>query len=312
MKHSPRWRRPAMLGCVDALVALCALSATHLASGQTGRGAARRMDHAALRLTFADDFDAFRAAPDGRDRATGHPVWRTTYHWSGGARVKDLEAQYYSDATVGTDPFAVRGGVLHITAAPAGGGKGALPDGATYTSGLITTQASFSQQYGYFEMRAKLPAGRGFWPAFWLLPNDLSWPPEIDVVEVLGHDPTTLHVTAHYVLGGRRKLDGVCSADCGKAGAEVKVPDTSLAFHTYGVSWRPDAIRWYFDNVEVFSAPTPADMHQPMYILANLAVGKHGSWPGPADGASSATLLIDHIKAYQFDDLVGSRIPVRR
>jgi beta-glucanase (GH16 family) len=131
-------------------------------------------------------------------------------------------------------------------------------------------------------------------------------------MEVLGHEPSTLYVTAHWVVDGRRKTDGACSADCGKAGIPVTVPDTSRAFHTYGVSWRPDAIRWYFDGVEVFSAPTPAGMHQPMYILANLAVGKPGSWPGPADGSASATMLIDYIRAYQFDDLAGSRMPARR
>lgn len=312
-KREPRRRRTALLGCLVGIVALCGVAAAaHLATGDTARSAARRLDHEALKLTFADEFDAFQAAPDGLDPVTGRPVWRTTYHWSGGARIKDLEAQYYSDSSVGVDPFAVRGGVLHITAAPAARGKAALPEGATYTSGLITTQASFAQMYGYFEMRARLPAGRGFWPAFWLLPTDLSWPPEIDVMEVLGHEPTTLYVTAHYVESGRRKTDGVCSADCGKAGIPVTVPDTSRAFHTYGVSWRPDAIRWYFDGVEVFNTPTPAGMHQPMYILANLAAGKPGSWPGPADGTSSATMLIDYIRAYQFDDLAGSRAPAGR
>lgn len=73
-----------------------------------------------------------------------------------------------------------------------------------YRSGLITTQNLFTQRHGYFEMRAKLPAGRGLWPAFWLLPAGGGWPPEIDVMEVLGHEPDTLHTSVHWTQGGHK------------------------------------------------------------------------------------------------------------
>src|SRR6185437_10987877 len=81
------------------------------------------------------------------------------------------------------------------------------------------------------------------------------------------------------------------------------VPNMSAGFHTYGASWRPDMIRFYFDGREIFETPTPADMRSPMYMVANLAVGSNSPWPGPADGVSSGTLAIDYVHAYQYLDL---------
>ena len=139
-------------------------------------------------------------------------------------------------------------------------------------------------------MRAQLPAGQGMWPAFWLLPESGRWPPEIDALEMLGQDPRTVYVATH--TGPANTV----------AQSVVAVDDASAGQHTYGVSWRPDGVAFYIDGREVFRTPTPADMHEPMYLLANLAVGGEGSWPGPAAGGP-APMSIDHIRAYQFDDL---------
>ncbi len=240
----------------------------------------------ALRQTFGDEFDGFAGSPTGRT-ASGQATWQTTYFWGARTMATNNEAQYYSDSTTAVDPFAARGGVLDITAAP----NASLPDGLTYTSGMITTHESFSQRYGYFEMRAQLPAGQGMWPAFWLLPESGRWPPELDAMEMLGSDPRTVYMATHT----------------GPANTVVQnamaMDDASAGLHTYGVAWRPDEVAFYVDGQEVFRTPTPADMHEPMYMLANLAVGGPGSWPGPAAGGT-ATMRIDHIRAYQFDDLV--------
>ena len=238
-----------------------------------------------MSMTFNDEFNALSASASGMG-----VTWRTTLR---GQRTlgANAETEYYSDSSVGVNPFSISNGVLDITAAP---GKN-LPYGLTYTSGALTTQYSFSQLYGYFEMRAELPSGAGMWPAFWLLPADGSWPPELDVVEMLGNDPGTLYETLH-------------SNKQGTTGYSVDVPDVSLAFHTYGVLWSATTVSWYFDGRLIAAAATPADMHKAMFMLVNLAVGGYGSWPGPAAG-ETGHMLVDYVRAYQLPAAMIARTP---
>ncbi|TCZ65363.1 glycosyl hydrolase family protein [Roseicella aquatilis] len=236
--------------------------------------------HPGMRLTFGDDFNAFSGSASGVGS-----TWKTTYKIGEQLRTlsSNKEAEYYSDASVGMNPFSIQGGVLDITAAP-----GSNPLGLAYNSGLITTAKSFAQQYGYFEVRAQLPAGQGFWPAFWLLPANGGWPPEIDIFEVLGNDPTTAYASFGSKTGG------------GATQTVRMLPDLSQGFHTFGLDWQADRLRWYVDGNQVAEAATPADMHQPMYMLLNLAVGDTGSWPGQYDASKpTAHMLIDHVKAWQ-------------
>ena len=157
--------------------------------------------------------------------------------------------------------------------------------GYRYFSGLISSQPSFAQTYGYFEMRAKIPRGKGLWPAFWMLPADFSWPPELDVMESIG-DPSAYYTTAHSAVT--------------KMAAGLKTDIAPDAFHTFAVAWDEKQIVWYVDGREVNRQPTPPDMHKPMYLVANLAVG--GNWPGSPDGATRfpARMTIDYIRAYRF------------
>lgn len=246
-------------------------------------------DTSALRPTFAEEFNEFRVSSTGFSGESA--VWRSTYWW-GRTIPTNNEAEFYSDSSAGTNPFNLRSdGVLDITAAPAAN----LPNGLAYTSGLITSQAAHVQTYGYFEMRARLPSGQGAWPAFWLLPANGDWPPEIDVMEMIGSDTTYLHLNAHSKTSGAHTITP----------AIAPTADLSADFNTFAVSWRPDMIRWYLNGTEVHSAPTPVDMHRPMYMLANLAIGGVGSWPGPTDGASPAVMSIDFIRAYEFRDIIG-------
>jgi beta-glucanase (GH16 family) len=248
-------------------------------------------DGRALTLVFSDDFQTFRPW-------TGKSgVWRTVF---GDGSHQDLdhrtiasngELQVYVDpnmvdanGSLGLDPFSVNGGVLAITAAPTPAAIRPRIKNYAYTSGLITSQPSFSQIYGYFEMRAELPPGRGLWPAFWLLPTDQSWPPEIDVVESFG-DPTEIFVTAHSTVekpkGGKTQIAG-------------------NAFHVFAVSWDQRQLIWYIDGREIDKETTPADMRKPMYMLANLAI--IGREPGAPDATTHfpAALKIDYIRAYRF------------
>ena len=234
---------------------------------------------ARMQVTFESHFNNLNnaLAGEGDWMTTGASGWRTL----GGNK----EAEFYSDASVGTNPFGVRDHVLTITAS-----RGTNPAGLPFNSGMLTTYKSFSQLYGYFEMRAQLPNGAGLWPAFWLLPVDGSWPPEIDVMESLGNDPRTIYVGTHSAIGG---------PNVGTT-TPVHVTDTSNAFHVYAVDWQPTEITWYFDGKPVFKEPTPADMHTPMYLLINLAVGGRGSWPGAPIRATvfPAHFKVDYLRVY--------------
>lgn len=245
------------------------------------------------KMTFSEDFDSFSTWTGTQG------VWDTSrYYAPNGVAGYEGELQWYVNPhhapTASANPYKIRDGVLDITAKPATTDVLASIEGQTYTSGMITTYHSFSQVYGYFEMRAQLPAGQGLWPAFWLLPVDGIWPPELDVMEVLADKPNVLHTTVHTQTDGPKKI----ADDHYQISSEAKVSDTSSGFHIYGVNWEADKITWYFDGEQIFQTATPADMHTPMYMLANLAVG--GNWPGAPDPSTPfpATMHIDYIRAY--------------
>lgn len=252
---------------------------------------------ALLRATFEDEFNSFTSSGNG---SVG---WMTSYPFYGQA-ARNLypngEAEYLSDAGSKYDPFSLNNGVLTITASavPAGANPYNLP----YNSGTITTNKSFAQTYGYFEVRAKLPAGQGLWPAFWMLPADdtKSTTAELDIFEVLGSNPSTLYAATHSTATGTNVA----------AQQAIAVADTSTDFHTYGVDWEPTTITYYMDGRAIASTPTPANMNKPMYMLLDLAVGGQGSWSGkPASGFTSASMQVDYVRAYATANTVGIRGP---
>lgn len=218
------------------------------------------------RLTFQDEFD-------GPQLDTAK--WNTAPRW-GRVDWKGEELQYYAD-----DAFEFRDGVLRIRA------DQRSMEGKNYTSGLIETRFSHMQAYGYFEMRAKMPKGKGLWPAFWMLP-DKDWPPEIDVMEYLGHRPNTIYMSNHWSDSESWHQ----SETAGYSG-----PDFSADFHTYAVEWNPGEIIWYVDGVERHRTSTGVP-DRPMFVIANLAVG--GKWPGNPDSSTPfpSYLEIDYIRLY--------------
>lgn len=252
------------------------------------------LDLTGYHLTFDDEFDSFNwnsqpSSSVATQAANG--TWSTQYWWGSGDRwlSGNGELEYYSDASTGVNPFSIEDGTLVITAAPST--DTSKTAGQPYTSGMITTEGTFSQEYGYFEMRAQLPAGQGLWPAFWLLPQDHSWPPELDILEAVGKSPEIAHTT-------------VISGETGSAvgnGTGTTVSGMYTGFHTYGAMWTPDTITFYIDGQQVFQEATPSDFHKPMYLLANLAVG--GSWPGSPDSTTPwpAQMKIDYIRVYSND-----------
>jgi|GEM_PF-2636952 len=237
-------------------------------------------------LTFSEEFDG---------NSLNSSVWNTAYPWNaanGGTNLSNKEEQWYINenygptAALAADTYQVKDGMLHIKAQPTPAGYKQHVDGYNYTSGMITTHSTFEQKYGYFEMRADIPSGKGMWPAFWLLQPG-KWPPEIDIMEVIGSRPDHLELHVHYMENGQQRQ-----------GKTVHYPGLSDGFQTYGVNWQADTITWYLNGEKVFEVDTPPDLHDPMYMLVNLAVG--GSWPGSPDANTQfpATMKVDYVRAY--------------
>lgn len=161
----------------------------------------------------------------------------------------------------------------------------------THISGTITS-FPYAQQYGVFSMVAKIPKGKGVWPAFWLLPADLSWPPELDIMEVLGSAPDTLVTTVHFkdAAGNNQQTAHA-----------TKTVDLSADYHEYTVDWGPVVIKWFLDGKLIFTTPTPPSLNKPCYVIANLAIGKATSWGGAPDAATvfPAQMKIHSIKVWQ-------------
>jgi len=154
-------------------------------------------------------------------------------------------------------------------------------------SGAMTTFGKFSQEFGYFEIRCRIPAGQGLWSAFWLMP-DKKWPPEIDVFENLGQDPAKLYLTNHWKEGTKtRSHESV-----------YRGPDFSQEFHTIAIDWSARAIVWYVDGVERARSVDGIPRGK-FYLLANLAVA--GDWPGPPDGTTRFPGIyeIDYVRVYR-------------
>jgi beta-glucanase (GH16 family) len=178
------------------------------------------------------------------------------------------------------------------------------PDGVMrrYTSGRLTSQGRFSQAYGRFEARIRIPSGQGVWPAFWMLGDNflkIGWPAcgEIDIVENVDVDKSKIRgsihgpgysatesVTSRYTLSRGRFSDG---------------------FHIFAIEWEPQAIRYYVDN-KLYATRTPADLPKgarwvydhPFFIVLNLAVG--GYLPASPDIATDfpQRMLVDYVRVY--------------
>lgn len=193
---------------------------------------------------------------------------------------------------LGINPFHLAPNGLSIIAEPVPAALRTRID-RPYVSGMLSTEQSFQQKYGYFEVRAQLPRGRGLWPAIWLVGKTFREHVEIDIVEQLGDNPWRIYQTSHPPprLGG-----GVMKTiDTGF--------DTSAALHSYGLEWRPDALVFTIDRRPTARLDgAPFRDAPPMYLIINLAVG--GSWGGnpTPDTAFPATLRITDIHVYRREE----------
>src|SRR2546422_871060 len=152
-----------------------------------------------------------------------------------------------------------------------------------YTSARLKTQGLFSQAYGRFEARIKIPAGQGMWPAFWMLGNDITsngWPKcgEIDIMENIGKEPGIVHGSLHgpSTTGPMSDATATCNLSAGQNFADD--------FHLYAVEWQPGTVCFYVNSnlcAKFNSSQWPAGgtwvFDRPFFIILNVAVG--GDWP---------------------------------
>ncbi|MBE9637073.1 family 16 glycosylhydrolase [Salipiger mangrovisoli] len=241
-------------------------------------------------LSFEDGFDDAGSLTSGAWNTLaqiGHPV--TTVISRGNREHTYIDQAIYDEEgnMLVENPLSVKDGILTITAARTP--EAAADQVATeWVSGKLDTYDTFKQTYGYFEVRAKVPEGQGFWPAFWLTNNDHSWPPEIDILEMMGEKTDVYRTAVHSAIWGTKVT----------ASGNSLIPDASADFHVYGMLWTPQEITFTFDGHVMFSIPTPTNMHDEMAITLNLAVG---GWTGGSteETPDSGEFQIDYVRAYE-------------
>lgn len=235
--------------------------------------------------TWADEFN-YEGLPDAKK--WGYDVGSPNNGWG------NNELQYYTEAE--PQNVNVSGGTLKITA------QKENKEGLNYTSTRLVSKGKGDFLYGRFEVRAKAPAGRGTWPAVWMLPTDWAyggWPSsgEIDILEHVGYDPDVVHISVHtkdyhHSIGTQKT-------------ATRKIENVTTDFQVYRIDWTPDYISGYVNDVRIFHftnenrgfAAWPFD--KKFHWLINLAVG--GNWGGQKgidDTAFPAVFEVDYVRVY--------------
>ncbi|GAA3443122.1 glycoside hydrolase family 16 protein [Planomonospora venezuelensis] len=289
----PIARRTAAVAAVLAAAALTAPLRPAEAGGPLGP-AGREAAAARWKLSWHDEFDGRKGA-----RPSGS---RWVHDLGGEPRWGNQEWQYYTDRAKNASLDGR--GRLAVTARRERlpGMAGCLYGTCDITSARITTRGRFSQAYGRFEARIKVPAGQGVWPAFWMMGDDadrVGWPHngEIDVMEVIGRHPGT-------VFGG---MHGPGFPFSGVGGRAVLPGGARFAddFHVFAVEWSPGKVTWLLDGRPYFTARRSGlqagsrwVFDHPFHLLLNVAVG--GTWPGPPGARTRfpATMLVDYVRVY--------------
>jgi beta-glucanase (GH16 family) len=196
------------------------------------------------------------------------------------------------DSSNGTKNYAVEDGALKIWPQRDGSGN--------FFNRTLDTDGKYYQKYGYFEIEAKLPVGKGTWPAFWLFNHIGDRRPEIDVMEAYsgGNAPwgATIDGQPHPTAYGTTiwSTGGVQAAFRQNA-----TPDLSAAFHKYGVKWEPNKVTFYFDGTAVYSTNT--SMSDPMYIMLDLWFGSASGTPdGTTPTGKGNAYVVNYVRAWQF------------
>lgn len=251
-----------------------------------------------MQLVWSDEFDV-DGLPDSR-------IWGYEEGF-----VRNHESQYYTKARL--ENARVKDGHLIIEARKESYPNPQYKEGsangmqnrksADYTSAAVISHGKKSWQYGRLEVRAKLPRGKGMWPAIWMMGEDISkvgWPKcgEIDVMEFVAKEPGNIYATVHFPI--RKKTPGKMHESKGGMIKDLTVSDT---FHIYAFEWTPERMDFFLDDrkyhsVEMKKIAPNEPFHKPYYLLLNLAVG--GSWGGAIDNSIfPQQFMIDYVRVYQ-------------
>ena len=167
----------------------------------------------------------------------------------------------------------------------------------------MTTQGKKEFKFGRIDIRAKLPVGKGIWPALWMLGaniNTVGWPVcgEIDIMELVGTNPARVHGTMHW--------KPVSGASINKGGSyDLSSGNFSDRFRVFSIIWEEDKVRWFVDDVLYFTF-TKADVgaanypfNAPQFLIFIVAVG--GNWPGPPDASTffPQRMYVDYVRVFQ-------------
>ena len=235
-------------------------------------------------LVWADEFDT-PGLPDATKWA--YDVDRNPFGWY------NNERQYYAAARA--ENSQVAGGKLQITARLEELRSALDWGGQRYTSARLITRGKAQWTYGFFEVRAKLPCGRGTWPAIWTLGTGGVWPDdgEIDIMEQVGSNPTRILGTVHSLINGGPGN-----------GSTTQVADACSAFHDYQMHWTANEITIGVDGVVYHRYTNPGTgraawpFNAPQYLLLNVAIG--GTLGGSIDdGIFPVTMEVDHVRVWQ-------------
>lgn len=228
---------------------------------------------------------------------TGKPLSSKWKYDIGGGGWYNNEKQYYTNLL---ENVRVEDGVLKITALKQTIGA------ENYTSGKITTQGKLDFLYGRVEAKLKVPAGKGTWPALWMLASENAygyWPNsgEIDIMEHVGYQPNWMHMTIHNFAGNAKENQDLVVNN------SIKILTSISDFHVYRVDWTPEAIRGYIDDKLLLEYKNDGKgdyktwpFDKKFYLLVNLAIG--GDWGGIEgidDTVFPATYEVDYIRVHK-------------
>jgi beta-glucanase (GH16 family) len=232
------------------------------------------------KLVWSDEFD--------KDGAPDPAKW--TYEEG---LIRNRELQYYTADR--RENARVEGGHLVVEA------RRETWKNAEYTSASVITKGKAEWQYGRIEVRAKLPGGRGTWPAIWMMPNvAMKWPDkgEIDIMENVGFEPDVIHANIHTQAYNHVKRTN--------KGAKTVVEKPDQSFHVYALEWTPEKMDFFVDKTLYFSyaneknGPAVWPFDKPFYLILNVAVG--GAWGGQKGVDASAfprRMEVDYVRVYQ-------------